>query len=295
MKLEYTTLDVFTSNRFAGNPLAIVRLPSTVSISQETKQLIAKEFNLSETVFLHEPASGSPPTYIIDIFTADKELPFAGHPTVGSGCFLFSKNPDAEKVVLRTKAGDILVLPEPKGVRLQVPEDFRVHSPYGAAAVKRSQLQLKNEDYVNGSDGAEPVVSIVKGMTFMLLQLASEDALRRLQPFPEKLAIPDEHLGDWKGFKSLYCFVQQGDGSLRTRMFNGSLEDPATGSAASTLGGYLAMKKGAGEWKFKIVQGVEMGRRSDLTVVVKVGEGGELEKIELAGEAVQVQEGKLVV
>ena len=108
--LRYTQLDVFTSTPFLGNPLAIVHLPSTASLSQSQKQNIAREFNLTETVFLHEPSSDG--TVMIDIFTTTEEIPFAGHLTVGTGSYLFSQpiHASGDTIVLKTKAGDIPVL-----------------------------------------------------------------------------------------------------------------------------------------------------------------------------------------
>lgn len=293
LQLRYTTLDVFTTTRFLGNPLAIVHVPRSTTLSQTQKQTIAREFNFSETVFLHEAATDSDSTITVDIFTTTDELPFAGHPSVGSGWYLLSQNPKIETITLRTKAGDIPVHRDSKGVRLQVPIDFKIHEPFAHPTLKSSQPLLKGEDYVLGAGAAEPTVSIVKGMTFILLQLASEDALGRLQLFPGALSIPPEHLGEWSGFSALYAFVQKQDGSIRTRMMEGTFEDPATGSAASTLGGYLATQKGPGKWMFEMTQGVEIGRRSEIAVVAEVDSTGELVRVELAGSAVEVMEGFL--
>jgi PhzF family phenazine biosynthesis protein len=77
IKLDFVTVDVFTASRFTGNPLAIVKIPGDITITQDQKQKIAQEFNLSETVFLHEDA-GSPEEWKVDIFTTTAELPFAG-------------------------------------------------------------------------------------------------------------------------------------------------------------------------------------------------------------------------
>lgn len=85
MSLNFVTIDVFTDKPYEGNPLAVVRIPHGVTISQENKQRIAREFNLSETTVLHENSSDSDKDqWVVDIFMTSRELPFAGHPTVGT-------------------------------------------------------------------------------------------------------------------------------------------------------------------------------------------------------------------
>ncbi|CAK5276696.1 unnamed protein product [Mycena citricolor] len=290
--LRFTKLDVFTSTPFSGNPLAIVHVPPNVTLSQDEKQLVAREFNLSETVFHHEQDSHDPVT--IDIFTTTEELPFAGHPTIGSGFHLLSIAPDRDTVTLRTKAGDIPVVQEGGMVKLQVPIDFKTHPSLAIPQLKTPQAALHDADFVHGRTGAEACASIVKGMTFVLLALASEDALARMGPYPARLTVPDAEtvLGPWGvGFAGVYAFFERADGVVRTRMFDGTLEDPATGSAASTLAGWLALRRGPGVHVVDILQGVEMGRRSEIKVTVRVGDDGVIQRIELEGAAVKVMEG----
>ncbi|KAJ3916159.1 hypothetical protein F5877DRAFT_81168 [Lentinula edodes] len=368
LSIPFHTVDVFTQTRFLGNPLAIVLLhhPSSSSdssdpkprppvLTQHQKQLIAREFNLSETVFIHITQSNyddpSVP-FAIDIFTTTEELPFAGHPTIGAGWFLAGHERwrDRKEFRLDTRAGVILVsrvtkIPGPltspddrarasaELVKLRIPIDFKTHPPYGStllSTLKSSlcQPQLEPGDYVNGVDGSEPVASIVKGMSFVLMQLRDEGSLSRIQPLvgindavPGSL-IPDEHLGDWKGFSSLYVFVVSRSTEsnsifdniydddpvnlihpiirLRTRMFqSGGFEDPATGSAASTLCGWVASQQqnAVGRWRFEVIQGVEMGRESRIGVVVDVEREANVDgdvvvrKIELVGGAVKIMEG----
>ncbi|KAJ6609712.1 hypothetical protein B0H10DRAFT_2296999 [Mycena sp. CBHHK59/15] len=266
--LKFTKLDVFTATPYLGNPLAIVHVPSTVKLTQAEKQLIAREFNLSETVFHHEQTSVDPNTpVVIDIFTTEEELPFAGHPTVGSGFYLLSRVPQLDAVTLRTRAGDIPVVRDAGRVRLQVPIDFKP--------------QLVAADYVNGHGGAEAVVSVVKGMTFVLLALASEDALARLQPYPTRLVIPTRKPCSARGATaSRACTRSASAGTGRAHAdVRRVVEDPATGSAASTLGGWLALQRGAGSHTIEIVQGVEMERRSEIKLVVDVGADNAIKSI----------------
>lgn len=247
---------------------------------------------------MHEnPPDAAPDAPVrIDIFTTEEELPFAGHPTVGSSWFLLSGPGSSGKgrkgITLKTKAGDIpAVLQDSGRVLLQVPIDFKEHKPIQLSSLKSAQPSLQAADYVNGLEGAEAVASIVKGMTFVLLRLNSEDALKKLQGIAERIEVP--WLGEWQGLVALYAFYERDDGIVRTRMLRGAWEDPATGSAASTLGGWLGKRKGPGRWTIRIVQGVEMGRRSDIEVRVEVGSDGEINKIELGGEAVEVVEGSI--
>jgi PhzF family phenazine biosynthesis protein len=207
---------------------------------------------------------------------------------------LLSKYQDLDKVVLDTKSGKIPVVRDPSGVRLQVPIDFKIHAPYAHPKLKSAQKGLEDGDFVNGG-GPEPIVSIVKGLSFFVVQISSEEALAKLHPYSERLTVPEDLLGAWSGWVSVCCFVEKEDGSVRTRMFFQNIEDPATGSASAALAGYLAEKKGSGTWRFEFIQGVEMGRKSEISVVVNVGTDGQVERIELAGSAVRVMEGSLTL
>lgn len=92
VQLEFVTIDVFTTQPYQGNPLAIVRIPCGRTVSQEQKQAIAQEFNLSETTFLHEnDETAQEDVWTVDIFMTTQELPFAGHPTVGTACYILGK------------------------------------------------------------------------------------------------------------------------------------------------------------------------------------------------------------
>ena len=299
-RLTFYIIDVFTKTKFIGNPLAIVHVPASesVQLSPAQKQLIAREFNLSETVFMYDASPDTLPDapVKIEIFTTETELPFAGHPTVGSSWHLLTKAAGGERkqITLRTKAGDIPAFLQDCGkVRLQVQIDFKEHKPVQLPWFRSAQSGLQVMDYASGIGGQEVVVSIVKGMNFVLLKLNSEDALRKLKGVVGKIEVP--WLGEWQGLVGLYAFYEDNDGFVRTRMFLETLEDPGTGSAASALAGWLGKRKGPGRWRFEIIQGVEMGRRSDIEVHVEIGIHGEVSKVELAGEAVEVMEGFISV
>lgn len=147
-----------------------------------------------------------------------------------------------------------------------------------------------------------PIVSIVKGMTFVLVELESVEALGMVSLAGQTLVVDglDE---EWnKTFVGMYFFVRTGqkdDGvtTLRTRMIEGPLEDPATGSAASDLAAYLSLeKKEAGKkYKYEIVQGVEMGRKSDILIEVEMGDNGSISEVRLEGGVVEVMKGQLTI
>ncbi|KAK5220259.1 hypothetical protein LTR47_011314 [Exophiala xenobiotica] len=241
--LSFVTLDVFTTTRHTGNPLAIVNVPASLNtLSQSEKQRTAHEFNLSETVFLHEQTDSDTvsSSVRIDIFTAYAEVFFAGHPTVGTANYLLR----------------ILDLQnDSNGTRIAVAHDVHIHADHPFA----DQPFFDRYQY--------PVVSIVKGMTFILAQLPDLDALARQTKNllgPENTYTSQDALDQgWRtGIMATYTR------ELRARVF-GSREDPATGSAASALAVCLALQTGrAGRYRYRLTQGVEMGQNSQIAVEV---------------------------
>src|SRR5436190_551037 len=130
MKLSFRTLDVFTTTRYAGNPLAVVTVPSAnrSQLTQAQKQIIAREFNLSETVFVHETSEDSADEIPIDIFTTQAEIPFAGHPTIGTSHYLLHKYPSTKAIL--TKAGRIGITLDASAntVSAAVPHNVHIHT-----------------------------------------------------------------------------------------------------------------------------------------------------------------------
>lgn len=288
MKLSFVTLDVFTDTPFAGNPLAIVQVPSEyhTTLTQAQKQSIAKEFNLAETVFMHHMCD-EPVT--IDIFTPVAELPFAGHPTIGSAWYILLHQ-QKRVHALQTKAGRIPIALTDGLVRAEIPHNIHIHS-------RTFTSRLNGE--------ASPTVSIVKGMSFILARLPNLEALSKA-----KESLYDETYNPgildegWKeGLVGTLFYVPQGVDSAANRMFrtrmHASLEDPATGSASSALGAYLALnepaEKGDGPFKYLLTQGVEIGNKSDIVVEVTRRGPDAIEVIYLSGMAVKVMEGVLEI
>ncbi|KAK8029110.1 phenazine biosynthesis-like protein [Apiospora marii] len=331
MELPFVTLDVFTSKRLEGNPLAVVSVPASLEaeLTQAKKQKIAQEFNLSETVFMHEPTSSGgdgegsqqqQQQLRIDIFTVESELPFAGHPTIGSAVLAkFHWYPAVN--TLLTKSGPIqLEVPSPSGqsdqqsVRARISQDVRLHRQTLADAIPTDQHASfpglsHHLPAVRAAELAAPVFSIVRGMTFALVRLPSLELLGGLdgglrldfERLPGGPLLDEDRRPH--GFVARYYYVDQGeeDGvrKVRTRMLELGFEDPATGSAASALSAYLTVADKAGHARFEITQGVEMGRRSVIQVETRadVQEGGEVKirELWLGGEAVMVQKGTLMV
>ncbi|KKY18158.1 putative phenazine biosynthesis protein [Phaeomoniella chlamydospora] len=295
MQLPFVTLDVFTSKRFEGNPVAIVKVPTGTNISQLQKQHVAKEFNLSETVFLHEQTDKDlgEGAFRVDIFTAIAEVPFAGHPVTGTANYLLHYLKDSKSKALITKAGRIPFHVTDNGVQLQVAHNVHIHS----------------QPFASQPFGHYPVVSIVKGMTFILAQLPTlEDLSHQTQNLlgPENTYTSHEALDPtWQaGIVTTFYYVDLGLSSehsptptrlIRTRMF-GSREDPATGSASSALCCYLTLtqKPKANRATYHLTQGVEMNRESHIFIEVTLTDDGNgIKEVLLSGTAVKVMEGSV--
>ncbi|KAF5541430.1 phenazine biosynthesis [Fusarium mexicanum] len=310
MSLQFTTLDVFTTTAFEGNPLAVVTIPppsQQAPLTQSQKQRIAREFNLSETVFVHDVENrDDTDERKIDIFTPQFELPFAGHPTIGTAIFL---QPQGVKAMI-AKAGRIDLEFENGSARALIPHDVRLHK----GRVPKHGTQAGWDDklvQVAAADEGSPVFSIVKGMTFALVELPSLELLGAAKV--GAMGDIDGNLQDdgWKHdfdsrryYYKLLNGATSSDGkyvqNLRTRLVKGNMEDPATGSAACALSCYLALHKlTASSIRFNITQGVEMGRESLIVVDVEAETDDAGEKkvmtVHLSGKAVEVMKGTVRV
>lgn len=286
MKLRFTTIDVFTSQRYVGNPVAIVHLPDDpTALTQDQKQRIAREFNLSETVFIHPPQNISD-TIKIDIFTCHAQINFAGHPTIGTASYLLEQDPALKALLVR--AGPIPIFSNGRVTSALVPHNVRVHQ----SEIPHS---LSFEGKIN------PIVSIVKGMAFILLRLPSLEKLGQINeslwPNTYETTPLDEDFRE--GLIATYAYVLldvvDGIQQIRSRM-HGSREDPATGSGSSALCCYLALQSEKRVCEFQLVQGVEMGRRSVIEIrVTKTEDGKGIQEVMLSGETIKVMEGSIEV
>jgi len=295
--LPFVTLDVFTTERFKGNPLGLVKVPQGHDLATEQMQMIAREFNLSESVFLHEGVKGKDGVmeWKVRIFMTDAELPFAGHPTIGMACYaLGTLANNASKGRLLCKAGPIEVDFDGTRAKCAIPHNVHIHkqTKFTDAEVYDLQPSLRKA----GTPKAIDVVSPVKGMNFICVELPELEALAAVQLSAKTKARLDD---DWNiGFIGSYFYVIMHDKDehmeIRTRMIEGSLEDPATGSAACALSAYLSLRHKRRSTSFVIFQGVEMGRKSDIGVDIKLTESLDaVEKVELSGSAIKVMEGTI--
>lgn len=293
MKLNYLLLDVFTSERLKGNPLAVV-LKGDGLLDNEM-QAIAREFNLSETAFLTKPHSERN-TAGVRIFTPQVELPFAGHPTVGAAVVLGLQH-KLQAVRIEERVGLITALVERLGKATgearfglpQLPEDVG-HAP----ADKALALALGIEIEDIGSGVYKPAVYSA-GVIFYLVPVKNAQVLRRIEP--QRLV--------WKqtfplGHQSVYVFTQtpdEPDNDFAARMFSPGMglgEDPGTGAAAAALIGLLAKFTSFADGQQDLVlrQGHEMGRPCRITMQVRK-ENDRLTHGGIGGHAVIVGEGVL--
>jgi trans-2,3-dihydro-3-hydroxyanthranilate isomerase len=290
---RYVTVDVFTDQAFGGNPLAVVL--DAQGLDSAAMQSIAKEFNYSETTFVLPPADPAHTAHI-RIFTPAEELPFAGHPNVGTAYVLAREGNAAPGLLFEEAAGLVPVAilraaDEVIGAELTAPQPLQRATTISTAAIAAC-LSLAPGDIVTSVH--EPVIASV-GTKFVLAELATRDALRRAQP-------------DFGGFSTafaghssnkLYVYTRDGGHGfdLHSRMFapmGGMREDPATGSATVTLAALLAEAGPDGETNLHIEQGRDMGRPSTL-ITRTIKHDGVVRSAHVGGRCVTMMRGVLTV
>jgi PhzF family phenazine biosynthesis protein len=310
--LSFVTLDVFTESPYEGNPLAIVMIPPDREVNDTKLQQIAREFNLSETVFLYlnrgsdentkndSPASADPSEPVLEwkirIFMTDCELPFAGHPTVGAAVYALTNLNDvgATRARFHCPAGVIEIQFNPAvcTAKMSIPHAVHLHTEakHTIEEIRQIQPGLTDDAQIREAQ----VFSPVAGMNFLNVELASLQALAAITTTPTKPVLKLD--GGWDhGFCATLFYVKIGNDHVRTRMIAGSWEDPATGAASCGLGAMLALQQRSSKTTtLKLTQGVEMGRRSEIGVVTTLSDNWEgVENIELCGTAVQVMHGSV--
>ena len=298
MKYRFYTCDVFTQARFGGNPLAV--LPRAEGLSDHQMQQITREFNFSETAFVLPPEDGH--TRRVRIFTPGREVPFAGHPNVGTAFVLAFTGELGEvrpemSVVFEEKAGLVPVTIQGSEGRitmceLAAPEPLTVSNAIDARMVADA-LSVAEEDVL--LDTHPPEVASA-GLPFVVVELAGREAVERA-----RVSLPGCEAILREGVRpSIYLYERSaGPGTVHSRMFaplSGVMEDPATGSAACVVSGLLAhhSPEASGDFRFEIAQGLEMGRPSALRARADKHDGV-VRSTWVAGSCVFVSEGFIEV
>jgi trans-2,3-dihydro-3-hydroxyanthranilate isomerase len=296
MQRRYITADVFTDRAFGGNPLAVVLDAGGLSTAQ--MQAIASEFNYSETTFVLPPRDGAHDAQV-RIFTVNSEIPFAGHPNVGTAFvlatqadkpparFLFEEIAGLVPVDILKEDGRVV------GAELTAPQPLKKLTSFSAeetaACVSLSAADIRTDRH--------PPVIVSVGMAFLAAEVASRDALRRARPEPAAFS----RVLSSDGAVGVYIYTRDVPPAempcdLQARMFfpgsSGLTEDPATGSATVAAAALLAdlSEQRDGELKLRVGQGVDMGRPSLLLTRVRKANGA-IASAHVGGACVQMMEG----
>jgi trans-2,3-dihydro-3-hydroxyanthranilate isomerase len=289
---EFVTVDVFTDRRFGGNPLAV--FPAAAGLAEPDMQALAREFNLSETTFVL-PSERAEHTARVRIFTPAGEMPFAGHPNVGTGYVLARRHVGGERLLFEEVAGLVEIrlrrgpAGEVSGAEIAAPQPLTIGAEVDPALVARA-AGLAPADLCCAF---HPPLLAGVGAAFVMVELAGLDALRRARP---SLGAFADAAARQAGF-SLHLYVRDParPAHLRARMFApllGVAEDPATGSANAALAALLtSLAPGEpAELAFDIEQGEEMGRPSRLHAVGRRDASGAV-RATVAGGCVPVLRG----
>lgn len=300
MPRRYVTADVFTDRPFAGNPLGVVL--DAEGLTTVEMQAVANEFGYAETTFVLPPADPAHTAHV-RIFTPGVEIPFAGHPNIGTAVVLAREaaragRPAPAQVAFEEAAGLVVIdLVEEGGAvvgaELIAPE---AHSRRDPATVEQAAacLSLAAEDIATDRHGPQ-VCSV--GLPFLIVELRTRDALRRATPDVREIG----RLMPLGGADAIWCYTRDvapdDDADVQARMFSpldGTGEDPATGSATAAAAGLWASlsEQRDGELRYRVSQGVDMGRPSRLQPRV-IKRDGAIVSIHIAGRAVEVMRGTI--
>ncbi|MCL6706621.1 PhzF family phenazine biosynthesis protein [Pseudomonas sp. R2.Fl] len=296
---RFHTVDVFTATRFEGNPLAVIL--DTEGLGDDEMQAIATEFGYSETTFVLPP--GDPAnTAEVRIFTPTTEVPFAGHPNVGTA-FVLGRlgeafgQPLGDRLRFEEKAGLVEVTLVRRdgavtGATIRAPGPLTVGSVIDPAQVAPC-LGLPPESIV-ATRHRPAFVSV--GLKFILVEVDGLGTLGKAAPDVTALGALRTAFAHENSDCAIFVYARVGEGHVRARMFapfDNVPEDPATGSASAALGAFLAsLDHFTGSRRLLVEQGVEMGRRSLIHVDV-ASRSGELESVFVTGECAEVMRGTL--
>jgi len=300
MRYAFYTADVFTDQIFGGNQLAV--FPDARGLSTEQMQQITREFNLSETVFVFPPQQPQH-TRQLRIFTPGMEIPFAGHPTIGTAYILaaigaIALEGETTAIVFEERVGAV-------GVSIRARDGRPVFAQLSAAKLPEfgppappnpmiaALLSLDVDDVLSGADAPQ---AISCGVPFLFIPLRDRRALQRIRL---DRAQWEQHFASFWA-PHIYVFTydaELAESQLRARMFAPAMniaEDPATGAAATALGGYLGVRDATrdGTRRWQVEQGFDMGRPSILEIQVDKQDGA-ITAVRVGGSAVLVSQGEM--
>jgi trans-2,3-dihydro-3-hydroxyanthranilate isomerase len=301
MRYHYHTADVFTDKPFGGNQLAV--FPEASGLNDEQMFALAKEFNFSETTFVFPPEKGG--TRKVRIWTPGGEVPFAGHPTVGTTHVLaeigeIPLDGETTSIVLEEGVGPVPVSIRASGgkpvfAQLSVAKLPEVGPPVPTRETLASILSLETKDLVGGHFAPQ---SVSCGLPFLFVPVKDRDAVKRSRIRVEQW---ERTLGNaWASMVFVFSRDPEREGSdIRARMYAPGIsvpEDPATGSACAALGGYLGARdpRQDGTLRWVVEQGFEMGRPSIIEVETDKT-GGAITAVRVGGASVMMGEGSIRV
>jgi trans-2,3-dihydro-3-hydroxyanthranilate isomerase len=289
MRYDYLIVDVFSETPFGGNQLAV--LTDARGLTTEAMQAITREFNFAESTFILPPDD---PAHVakVRIFTPARELPFAGHPTVGTACALVMSGAQGpSEFVLEEGVGPVAVTTTKDGerysARLRLDRGPERPESVPTMADLAAVLSLPSEE-------VRDVFGAGIGVNFTFVQLASRDAVDRatLDHAAWKRILADS----WASQVHLFAGELEDGGEIYARMFApafGIAEDPATGAAAAAIAGAAALKRSS-SLSFDIRQGVKMGRPSLIRASARV-EDGKITEIGVGGASAFAAQGQIEV
>jgi trans-2,3-dihydro-3-hydroxyanthranilate isomerase len=302
--LSYTLLDVFTDKKFGGNQLAVFQEGD--GLSTEQMQTIARELNLSESVFVTAPSSPTKQKRL-RIFTPQVELPMAGHPTIGAAFALAQElfivtHEGANEWIFEEEVGDIRVTVHKENSKITQVEMMQPIPIFGDKfhdIQKTADLLSLSVEDINTS---LPIQSVSSGVPFLYIPVRTLSAMNRIN---FRTDVWQKSFASLPEFKHIFTFTTETmnqESTVHCRMFApamGIAEDPATGGASGPLGAYLVQHSvvpanDQGIYYIRSEQGMEMGRPSQIDITVNKTDEGFTE-VKIGGNSVIVGYGKLII
>jgi len=281
VRVPFVLVDVFTDRPLAGNQLCVV--PEPVPLEAAQMQAVAKEIGFSETTFVSEAAGDR---YAMRIFTPGGELPFAGHPTLGTAFVLVSRGVVGSPATQTVAAGEFWVSADPGAGTARMRQGPPEFGPVFEDRVSVARAAGLSVDDLHPSLPVQPVST---GLSHLMVPAVDRDVVARAHPH---LPTVHEVVGA-SGSGAFYLFAADAEGA-KARLFDadlGVVEDPATGSAAGPLGAYVVHHGVLPPGEIVVSQGVEIGRPSTLVVDVAGDDGGSL-TVHVGGGVAIVGEGR---